>query len=343
MACALAATATIEWTTPTTHNFGAFSEDMGPASTVFSFVNTGTEPVSILAARASCGCTKPTYTRGEIAPGDTARITVAYNPEGRPGTFSKYVQLETTDPGARKVKLIVKGTVVGAPRTVGKRFPVKAGSLVSLAKPGVMVGQVKKNTMRTAKLEAYNSSTDTLRPSLVGAPRHISMDFAPAKPAPGEHFAMIFYFKADEQPLYGLVEDSVKVDFGDGPHDIAVVAMVEEDFSKLDDKQLAKAPVAEVERSVDLGTIERGSALRRTVRLTNAGRSTLNIRRVYSADSGVTAAAAATELKPGKSTDITIDLAPAATSSDIVNIRVMLITDDPRNPVQPIRLVGTVK
>lgn len=335
------AAATIKWTGPTTHNFGAFSEEMGPVSTVFSFVNTGSVPVSILAARASCGCTRPEYTRGEIAPGDTASVTVTYNPQGRPGTFSKYVQIETNDAEAKKTRLIIKGTVVGAPLSVGKRFPVKLGEYVSLARPAVMFGQVKKNGMRTAKLEAYNNSIDTLRPKVVAAPAYVDVDIAPDRPAPGEHFAMVFFFRADEQPAYGLVDDSVAVDFGDGPHSIPLVAMVEEDFSTLDDEQIADAPVVEVNQNIDLGSVEQGSQLSRTVKLKNVGKSVLKVRRVYSADPGVSARVKSLEIKPGKTGEIYVDIAPAATSGKMVNVRVMLITNDPRHSVLPIRFVGT--
>ncbi|MDE7125423.1 MAG: DUF1573 domain-containing protein, partial [Muribaculaceae bacterium] len=43
----------------TTHNFGAFSEETGIVTTTFRVVNTGDEPLLILAARANCGCTTP--------------------------------------------------------------------------------------------------------------------------------------------------------------------------------------------------------------------------------------------------------------------------------------------
>ena len=56
----------------TTHDFGAFKEDDGKVTCEFSFVNTGDEPVTVRAARASCGCTTPSFTKTPIEPGDTA-------------------------------------------------------------------------------------------------------------------------------------------------------------------------------------------------------------------------------------------------------------------------------
>ena len=119
----LSARTSVDWL-ETRHNFGAFDEDLGPVSAVFKFVNNGDEAVSILAARASCGCTVPKYSRDPIAPGDTAYISVTYDPAGRPGRFTKYVGVEISG-DVPKVKLYVSGTVVGNRRSIEGRFPVK--------------------------------------------------------------------------------------------------------------------------------------------------------------------------------------------------------------------------
>lgn len=88
------------------HDFGAFDEDMGKVSCDFKVVNTGDEPLMILAARATCGCTVPAYTRDPIAPGDTATITVTYDPAGRPGKFTKKIHVDTnTEPSRMTLAL----------------------------------------------------------------------------------------------------------------------------------------------------------------------------------------------------------------------------------------------
>ena len=80
-ACTIAANAApaARWL-ETTHDFGAFDEDMGNVDALFRVVNDGDAPLVILAARASCGCTVPAFTSDGIAPGDTATIKVTYNP-----------------------------------------------------------------------------------------------------------------------------------------------------------------------------------------------------------------------------------------------------------------------
>lgn len=95
----------------TTYDFGNIREDGGPVSHEFTFVNTGSEGLKIISAKAECGCTKPEYPKKEIAPGETGKIKVTYNPAGRPGGFTKVVTVRCTgNPG--KINLKIRGSVI---------------------------------------------------------------------------------------------------------------------------------------------------------------------------------------------------------------------------------------
>ena len=95
----------------TTWDFGNIREDGGKVSCEFEFVNEGDAPLEITDARAQCGCTRPEYPKGEIAPGEKGVIKVTYNPLGRPGGFTKVVTVRCTgNPG--KVNLKIRGTVI---------------------------------------------------------------------------------------------------------------------------------------------------------------------------------------------------------------------------------------
>ena len=80
----------------TTHNFGKFSESNPVQTAIFTFTNTGTSPLIINSAMASCGCTVPTYTKTPIKPGEKGTVKVTYNGKGKfPGHFKKTVTLRT--------------------------------------------------------------------------------------------------------------------------------------------------------------------------------------------------------------------------------------------------------
>lgn len=92
--------------------FGTVHENGGPVSHEFEFVNTGTAPLVIISANASCGCTRPSYPQEPVKPGKKGKIKVTYLPQGRPGTFEKNVKVRTNDPKNKRITLTIRGNVV---------------------------------------------------------------------------------------------------------------------------------------------------------------------------------------------------------------------------------------
>lgn len=93
------------------YNFGMIPESGGPVTHFFEFKNTGTAPLIIISATASCGCTRPTYPTEPIQPGKKGQIKVTYLPEGRPGEFDKVIKVRTNASDSQKISLKIKGTV----------------------------------------------------------------------------------------------------------------------------------------------------------------------------------------------------------------------------------------
>lgn len=327
----------------TYHDFGAFAESDGPVSCRFYLVNTGDEPVAIVAARASCGCTAPQYPRGSIAPGDTAAVTVTYDPAGRPGHFRKYVAVDLSYPDSR-TKLDIAGTVIGSEASVGTRYPAQCAGGIRMAKGALMVGDVTKGRMQTAFLGVYNTSDSTVTVRAEQLPPYLEMAAQGATIGAGEQSNLTFLFRSDRCPDYGLVEANILLLVGDQGCSLPVSAIVSEDFSGLDARELERAPVAYTEVSaLDFGSYRRGSEapVTRTFTVYNHGRSNLLIRRVYSVDPGVTARAQSVKIKPGKSAEITVEFTPSAVRGAFFNARLSLITNDPAAPVKTIRLTAT--
>ena len=80
----------------TSHNFGKFSKKQPVQKCTFTFTNTGTAPLVINQAIASCGCTVPAYTKTPILPGKKGEITVTYNGTGKfPGHFKKTITVRS--------------------------------------------------------------------------------------------------------------------------------------------------------------------------------------------------------------------------------------------------------
>lgn len=91
------------------HDFGTVKEGAVVQHT-FKFKNTGSVPLVIQNASASCGCTVPKKPEKPIAPGETGEIEVRFDSSNKPGIQNKTVTITAnTDPAISR--LTIKGTV----------------------------------------------------------------------------------------------------------------------------------------------------------------------------------------------------------------------------------------
>ena len=108
-----------------THDFGKIEQGK-PATYVFKFKNMGKEPIFISDAAASCGCTKPSWTKEAVMPGQTGSVSATYNAAAG-GGFNKSVTV-TSNAETPSVTLYLKGEVVSkeALETAGATAPKTA-------------------------------------------------------------------------------------------------------------------------------------------------------------------------------------------------------------------------
>lgn len=74
------------------HNFGTIQQD-SKNTKIFTFTNTGSEPLIIEAAKGSCGCTVPKFPKEPIKPGETGEIEVVYSPGKQQGSQTKTITI----------------------------------------------------------------------------------------------------------------------------------------------------------------------------------------------------------------------------------------------------------
>ena len=86
---------------------------------VFTFTNTGDEPLVLISSKGSCGCTVPSWPKEPILPGDSAELLVSFNSKGKKGAQAKRVTIVTnTDP--KTTYLTLKGEVLKSDANVAK-------------------------------------------------------------------------------------------------------------------------------------------------------------------------------------------------------------------------------
>ena len=86
----------------------------GPVSQTFQVRNMGQGPLTITGVSTSCGCTTAQVDRDRLGPGETANLTVTYDPQahdGQTGRFMRVVYIRSDDPETPEASLTIRVTV----------------------------------------------------------------------------------------------------------------------------------------------------------------------------------------------------------------------------------------
>ena len=334
------------------HDFGKINEADGRVTTVFEFKNEGMEPLVLSNVKASCGCTTPKWTREPIEPGQKGEITVTYNPNGRPGRFTKTITV-TSNATEPSTKLTIKGEVIPKPAKPANQYNVKIGEL-SLKSDFVNFGSVKMGDKAERELE-YANLTDheltvdintlTKDTYLYGLPTLITIK-------PGESGKFRIGLNTEAARIYGPLSTKAYVILDgkqviDDEHDIIIAADIIEDFSKMTTEELQLAPIAQLDKVLDMGVIPSGKAGKATIAIYNNGSNPLMIRRLYCNHDNIILTAPKTAIKSGKKGDIKVEVRTIGKKGNIpasnYNYQIQVITNDPKQPKQIVTLKFEIK
>lgn len=322
----------------TDHDFGKINEADGKVTTIFTFKNEGMEPLVLSNVRASCGCTTPKWPREPIEPGQTGDITVTYNPNGRPGRFTKTVTITSnaTEPTTR---VTIKGEVIPKPAKPVDSYPVKMGEL-SLKSREVNFGKVNDHETKTFEIEYANQTDHDITVALLpakGQEKFLDAVVTLESVKPNETGKVQIALTTENAGVYGPVEGSFLIvvngkQENNDAFKIITTADVEEDFSRLTPEDHRNAPILDVAATVNLGTIAAGKVGKRSVNFTNVGADPLKIRRVLNNSKEIKATISKAELKNGKAGKLNIEVPTAGLEPGAYSRQLTIISNDPAKP-----------
>ncbi len=325
--------------TETEHDFGQIKESDGKVSTVFTFKNEGMEPLVLSNVRASCGCTTPTWTKTPIEPGETGTITVTYNPAGRPGRFTKSITI-TSNATSATVKLYIKGEVIPKEAKPEDKYPKQMGGL-HVSKQEIHFGNVQNTKNVTRSLE-YANFTD--KPITVTIYQKDHADYlVPVLTLttiqPKQSGSLKIHFDATKCKELGAVNTALYIVVNgkrvvSDDYKVTIHANVVEDFSHLTPEERQQAPIFDISsRKVDFGVVKANGKYTQELILKNAGVNPLLIHKVVCRNTtNLTAKVTKTNIKSGKTANLTLaldthDMKPANYAR-----QVEIITNDPNRP-----------
>ncbi len=326
------------------HDFGTIKEEGGPAIYDFKFTNSGGSPLIVSDAKASCGCTTPSWSKDPIAPGNSGYIKVSYDTKGRPGNFTKTITVTSNTEPAQKV-LTIKGTVTPRPKTSADYYPSKVGNLRFTSNHMAFLN-IKSNQVKQDTLKIFNEWNRPMTFSVQNVPAHLKMEVKPLLLDSGKEGLIIGTYDASLKKDFGFLMDRFELVTNDslqGKKTINVSATVEEYFPPMTKKDSAEAPkISFNETSYNYGKIKQGDIVHHDFAFTNKGKKDLLIRKTK-ASCGCTASQPdKTILKPGESSVIKVDFNSAGKhGKDSKTITV--ISNDPLSTTNTLTISGEIE
>ena len=331
----------------TEHDFGKINEDGGRVSVDFEFKNEGMAPLILSNVRASCGCTTPKWTKEPVEPGQTGVITVTYNPNGRPGRFSKTVTITSNASEATK-KVYIKGEVIPKQAKPANKYTIKVGEL-SMRNMTLELGVVKKGDTKTGELEYANLSAAEHQVELAtsAADSYLFSQVTLPTVKANEIGKFAFIVDTKETKIYGPVEAYAYV-VVDGKKELSdtykltVKADIVEDFSKLSVEEKQQAPIIELANELEAGKAVAGKTIKYHFPIKNTGVNPLEVRRIYCADEHLTIKAPKA-IKSGKKGAATVEINTKGLTPGEYSRTLLVITNDYEHSQKKVTLKWTVE
>jgi len=317
------------------YDFGKVNEDDGKVTHVFDFVNRGSVPLVINRVQASCGCTTPTWTKEPIEPGKKGSITVTYNPQGRPGPFTKTITVYS-NAEEEQFLLTIKGEVLPKQTAENSPYPINMGGLLAKSKI-VQMNNIEKGKLQTRVLEIQNGIKGLLKPTVENLPPYITYTVTPEMLKPNEEGKITFTYNSKMATQWGPVSQDAYISLNGAKKmtedfKITVVGNVIEDFSKMTLDQKRKAPILEMPtREVKLGTVKQGAKRVAKLKVSNKGQNALEIRRIINNNKEIVVRPVKMSVGSGKTAEFQVEVDAKTLVEGDYKKSVTVQTNDPDN------------
>lgn len=184
------------------HDFGKILEKNGKVTHTFTFTNKGNTSVTIENVTAWCGCTTYKYTRTPIKPGKTGTVDITFNPNYRPGFFSKEVVV-LTNGGKEYTRVWVKGNVIPYLHPVTEDYPYALGQGLYTGLKILAYSSIKKGESQSISLRYANDTNKPMTLTFVTEPHNENLVFInPGKIAAKARLKMLFTYTAPAEYSY---------------------------------------------------------------------------------------------------------------------------------------------
>lgn len=164
-------------------DFGTVLDNQGPISCKFKIKNIGSEPFSILNISSTCGCTKTTWSKAVIKPGNVGDVNVIFSNDEGPYPFDKSISVLISG-NSRPLVLHIKGNVVKGHDNFDEKYKYCIGPLRVKDKV-INFGDVKLNDQKQGVISILNAGRTPILLQAIASEPNIDVDLFPKSLLPG--------------------------------------------------------------------------------------------------------------------------------------------------------------
>lgn len=317
--------------------------DDSPTEVIFKFKNTGNEPVILTRVSPITTELKADWDKAPLAPGKSSEIKISFNTTRMPEKFN-YSIIVFTSTNTRE-QLTLSANIIDNPAKPELLYNADMEGL-KFKTTNIQFNNIYNWQVVSDTLSFFNARKDTVSVGTNYLPSYMQFAANPQKVAPGKKGSIIITYDAPKKNDYGYSYESIILSLNNSKeykNRLTITANITEDFSKLNKKDLENAPIASFEKTeINFGDIKPGDKANCDFTLKNTGKSDLFIRKTRASCGCTAVTMGQTTVAPGQTTVIraTFD---SANKSGHQDKSITVITNDPKNPDQTLRINGNIK
>ena len=312
-------------------NWGRIIMEKGVVSHVFKFMNVGDEPTKILEVISSCGCTAAEWTNESILPQKYGFVKVNFDPKGKLGINSKYVNVKMNSITSPYV-LTLNGEVI-TNKWQTYKYKYQYGNL-AVVNNKINVGRIKENNTYSFDIALANTGKKEIEIKRIYNSPNFKIEYKSSFIGIDDELVLRCVYSPIKPTIFGENQHEIKILTDDDTlalKSFFITSEVVEDFSVLTKKQIKRAPILSFDKTEEqFGTIKDTDIKTTLFKLSNNGKNNLVIRKIINKSESIEVSTDKTIIKKGEVATLTIMYSPKhyiGVDQRFINI----ITNDPKN------------
>ena len=307
-----------------------------PVTATFEMRNKSSKQMVISRLETDCGCTTIDGPK-TIGPGERFTISMTYDARML-GHFTKQATLYS-NASPEPVYLKMKGVVLTDVVDYSKRYPYDMGGMLASIN-NIEFDDVNKGEHREVEINLMNNTEQDMTPNMLHLPSYLHALAMPEKLEPNRSGKIILTLNSEEVQQYGLTQVSIYLAKKLGEKissdtEIPVSIVLLPDMTAFEGQNIELAPQLQLSaQALNLDAHHKNG----TIILSNTGKSVLKVTSLQMFTGGVQVKLPKSELQPGESTKLRVNIIPNQIRKARSKPRILMITNDPQHAKEVITI-----